>query len=662
MKRILVTSALPYANGPLHIGHVAGVYLPADIYVRYQKLRNRDIIHICGTDEHGVLITIKAKQEHTTPQAIVDKYHADIKSSFDNLGIKFDNFSRTSKPIHEKNAQEFFLDLYNKGFITPKTEEQLYCDNCKQFLPERFVEGTCPFCGNDKARGDQCEACGRWLEPTMLKEPKCQICHNTPTLKETNHWFLRLDLLQEKFKTWISSKTDWRENVLALSNNWLKEGLEPRAITRDINWGVPVPLPEARGKVIYVWFEALLGYISATKEWDEKRWADYWLSEDTQLVHFLAKDNIVFHAIVFPCMLMAHGDFILPSEIPANEFMNLEGKKISTSRNWAVWIPEYLKSFDPDPLRYVLTINAPEKGDVDFSWDDFMTKNNNELSDILGNLINRTLGFINKYLNNKIPAPKDYTLEDTELLSQIVITKENVEKYIEGFEFKLALKEVMALAKEGNKYFDYQHPWEHNERTSTVIYISTVLVCNLAALLSPFLPFTSDAINNMLGFKVDSWDNIGNFAVPSDIDIKEVKILFKKLDKAQMEKEKSKLGKALEPETPAVPEKPTISYDDFKKLDIRVGEIKEAVPVAKSEKLLKLKVLVGDKEKQILAGIAKSYSPESLVGKKVIILANLEPRKMMGEISEGMVLAASDANNIVVLTPEKDVPHGSPIS
>lgn len=661
MSRILVTSALPYANGSLHIGHIAGAYLPADIYVRYQRLKNRDVIHICGTDEHGVLITLKAMQEHTTPQAIVDKYYEDIKTSFEKLGISFDNFSRTSKSLHSETAQNFFLNLYKKGFIIPKTEKQLYCENCKHFLPERFVEGICPYCEYDKARGDQCEKCGRWLEPTMLKEPKCQMCHNTPVQKETKQWFLKMDLLQKQFEEWFKTRKDWRENVMSMTKNWLKEGLEPRPITRDISWGVPVPLPEAEGKVIYVWFEALIGYISSTKEWNKDKWADYWLSKDTQLVHFIGKDNIVFHAIVWPCMLMAHGDFALPTYIPANEFLNLENKKISTSRNWAVWIPEYLKNFEPDPLRYALAMNLPDKGDVDFTWDEFRARNNNELTDIFGNFVNRTLGFISKYLSGKIPNPGTYTAEDNELLGKIEETRDKVGKLIEDFEFKVALKELMALVKEGNRYFDYQKPWEQNDRTPTVIYVSTILVCNLSALVAPFLPFTTKNIQDMLGFKIEKWDDIGKFTIPAGVNIKEVKILFKKLDEKRIKMEKEKLGQELI-SAPSAVSKPTISYEEFKKLDIRIAEIKEASRVPKADKLLKLKIQIGDKETQIVAGIAKSYAPEALIGKKIVVLVNLEHRKIMGETSEGMLLAATDENNVVLLVPDKDILSGVPIS
>ncbi|MDI6840848.1 MAG: methionine--tRNA ligase [bacterium] len=656
MKRILVTSALPYANGPIHIGHLAGCYLPADIYVRYQKLKGRDIIHICGTDEHGVLITMKALQEKTTPEQIVNKYYLNIKESLDNFGIKYDNFSRTSSPLHHKTAQNFFLKLYRKGYLTPKDSEQLYCNNCKRFLPERFVEGICPYCNYKGARGDQCEHCGRWLEPTMLKEPKCQICSDTPIKRVTKHWFLRLDLLQLEFESWLKSKQAWKENVISFVKSWLKDGLEPRPVTRDIDWGIPVPLPQAKGKVIYVWFEALIGYISSTIEWDKERWKDYWLSQDTELIHFIGKDNIVFHAIVWPAMLMAHGDFVLPSQIPANEFLNIEGKKISTSRNWAIWLPDYLKNFDPDPLRYILTVNAPERGDVDFVWNDFLAKNNSELSDILGNFVNRTLSFVTQHFGRKIPRPGQYTLEDMELLKKIELARDNVGALIEKFEFKKGMKEIMNLVKDGNKYFDYNKPWKKTERTPTIIYVCTTLIANLGTILNPFLPFTARSIRETLGIKKSKWDEVGRLKIPKGKEIGKLKILFKKIEKERIEVEKRKLGKPLDKESIIV------SLEDFKKLDIRVAEIKEALKIDGTDKLLKLRILIGNEEKQIIAGIAPHYSPQELIGKKVVVLTNLEPRIIKGECSDSMLLAATEGDKVVLLVPDKNISSGSRVS
>lgn len=656
MKRILVTSALPYANGPMHIGQIAGAYLPADIYVRYQRLRNQDVIHICGTDDHGVLIAIKAFQEHISPKQIVDKYHKNIKASLEKLGIKYDNFSRTEKPIHYKTSQDFFLNLYKKGYLTPNITEQLYCPKCKRFLPERFVEGTCPYCGFDSARGDQCEKCGRWLEPMMLKDPKCQLCGGIPTKRKSKHWFFRLDLLQKELEAWLKTKQAWKNNVSAFTKNWLKEGLEPRPVTRDIDWGIPVPIPEAKGKVIYVWFEAPIGYISATKEWDKEHWEDYWFSKDTELVHFIGKDNIVFHAMVWPAMLMAHGEFILPTQIPANEFLNIEGKKISTSRNWAVWLPDYLENFDPDPLRYVLTTNAPEKGDVDFTWGDFLTKNNNELSDILGNFINRTLSFIKQYLGNKIPHPAVYNSDDTQFLNKIETTKKKLETSIEKFELKRGLKELMALAKEGNRYFDYQKPWKKNERTLTVIHACTTLIANFGTLFSPFLPFTATTITQILGIKQIPWNEIGKFKAPEGKEIGELKILFKKINKGRIEMEKSKLGK------PSIEKTTQISFSDFEKLDLRVAEVKQASKVEGTDQLLKLTVSIGEEEREIVAGIAQNYTLEKLIGKKIIVLVNLEPRTIKSVLSKGMLLAATEGNKVVLLVPDKDISVGSTVS
>lgn len=650
-----MTSALPFANGPIHLGQLAGCYLPADIYVRYRRLRGDDVIHVCGTDEHGVLITMRAFQEGVTPKEIVDKYYENIKSSLERFGIIYDNFSRTSKPLHHNTAQEFFLKLYEKGYLSPKISEQLYCTRCKRFLPERFVEGICPYCGYEGARGDQCEKCGRWLEPSMLKEPKCKLCGGTPTKRKTKHWFFRLDLFQKQLEEWIESKKGWRDNVLSFVRGWLKEGLEPRPVTRDLTWGVPVPLEEAKGKVIYVWFENLIGYISSTIEWNQDKWKDYWLSEDTYLVHFMAKDNIVFHAIVWPAMLMGHGDFILPSEIPANEFLNIEGKKFSTSRNWAVWLNDYLADFEPDPLRYMLTVNAPERGDVDFTWDEFLAKNNNELSDILGNFVNRTLSFIKRYLKGKIPYPGEQTSNELSLFKKIENTRDEVGKAIERFELKKGIKEVMALVKEGNKYFDYSQPWQRNKRTPTVIHACTVLIANLGTILEPFLPFTAKNIRGMLGIEKVRWDEIGKFKIPEGRELGELKILFKKLERKRIEMEKKKLGK------PMTEEKPRISFEEFQKIDIKIAKVKYASRIKGTDKLLKLKIALDREERQIVAGIGKEYEPSELIGKKIVVITNLEPRVIHGEKSEGMVLAAVEKNRMSLVVADKDIAAGSPI-
>ncbi len=668
MNRILITSALPFANGQVHIGQLAGCYLPADIYFKYQKLRKRDVIHICGADEHGVLISLKALREKTTPKEIVDRYYLDIKESLENFGIEYTNFSRTTRPLHYKTAQDFFLNLHKKGYLTPKTSEHLYCETCERWLPERFVEGICPYCDSPDARGDQCESCGRWLEPTMLKEPKCQMCGNAPIIRKTEHWCLRLDLLQPKLKKWIKAKKGWRENVTKFVDTWLREGLEPRPVTRDINWGVPVPLPDAKDKVIYVWFENLIGYISSTIEWNPEGWKDYWLNQNTELVHFIAKDNIVFHAIVWPSMLLAHGDFVMPTQIPANEFLNLEGRKLSTSRNRAVWLPEYLQEFEPDPLRYALTINAPEKGDVDFTWDDFLAKNNYELSDILGNFVNRTLLFITKHLDGKLPCPSAYTEEDKKLLEKIEHTRDSVSLTIERFEFKKSLKTIMALVKEGNRYFDHNKPWLKNERTDNIIYVCSTLIANLSILIQPFLPFTAKSIRDMLDVGTDypfDWDSIGKFKLPKGMSIKKPKILFKKIEKSVIEIQKQKLVKATTSETTNEAEeiqKTQISFEDFEKSDIRVAEILSASKIKGAKKLLKLTISLGKETRQVIAGIAEGYSPEELVGKKVAALTNLEPRTIYGERSEAMLLAAVHNNKPILIIPDKDSAPGSSIS
>lgn len=660
MSRIIVTSALPYTNGPLHIGHIAGCYLPADIYVRYQKLKSQDIIHICGTDDHGTPITIRAIEENTTPKKIADKYYTIIKNSLEKLGIIHENFSRTESEKHYKNTQDFFTTLYKKELLTPEMSDQMFCGNCSKFLPDRFIEGICPHCANN-ARGDQCEHCGRWLEPTMLVEPTCKICKNTPKLRTTKQWYLRLDLLQPQIEDWVNT-TKWKENVIPFVKNWLKEGLKPRPVTRDMEWGVPVPLGEAQGKVIYVWFEALIGYISSTIEWNKNRWQEYWKARDTKLIHFIGKDNIVFHAIVWPGMLIGQGEFIMPHFIAANEFLNIEGKKISASRNWAVWVPDYLDNFEPDSLRYVLTMNAPEKGDVDFTWDDFLAKNNDELSDILGNFVHRTLTFIIKHLNSKIPYPDIYTAEDEEMVKKIELTRTEVGMAIENFEFKKALKKIMALTRDGNRYFDYNKPWEMNDRTHTVIYVCTTIIANLSVLLYPFLPFTAQSIIEMLGFDLPlMWDN--KITLPKGAYINPPKILFKKIQKEKIEKEKQKLRGTLSLTSPLTPnETKTITFDEFKKLDLRIAQILEAHKIEGTKKLIKLTISIGEEKRQIVAGIGEAYSSQDLVGKKIVVLTNLEPRTIHNALSEGMLLAATDKDKVVLLIPDQDISSGSIVS
>jgi len=642
-ERILITSALPYANGPIHIGHIAGAYLPADIYFKYQKLKGREVIHICGTDENGVQITIKAEEEGTTPKRVADKYHKIIKDAFSKFGIEFTNFSRTSKKIHHDFSQKFFLKLHENGYLEKKEVEQLYCENCDRFLPDRYVTGKCPYCDAD-ARGDQCESCGRWLEPTMLKEPKCALCGGTPVIRKTFHWFFRLDLLKDKLAQWLNTKKHWKPNVIEFAKNWIKE-LRPRPITRDLHWGVPVPLPEAQGKVLYVWFDAPLGYISATIEWNEKEWEKWWKDENTKLVQFMGKDNIVFHTIVWPAMLMAHGDFILPAEIPANEFMNLEGQKLSTSRNWAIWLHDYLDGFPPDPLRYTLILNMPEKGDANFSWEDFNLKNN-ELNDILGNFVHRTLQFIKRYLNNKIPEKGKIIAEDNEIIEKMKEYSKRAGDYIDKFEFRQAMRHTMDFVRECNRYFEHGKPWEKTERTPTVIYTCTKIIANLGTFLHPFLPFTAEKIRNYLNVQQVKWDEIGEIEPHTGMELGEVEPLFQKYKRERIEIEKRKLGKKF------------ITIDEFKKIELRIGKVEEAERLTK--KLLKLKVRVGKELRQIVAGIGKEYEPEQLIGKEIIIVANLQPKVIYGEVSEGMMLCAGEKHP-VILTPEKEVTPGAKV-
>ncbi len=660
--KILVTSALPYANGEIHLGHLAGCYLPADIYTRYQRLKGREVIHIGGTDEHGVPATLKAEAEKTTPRAVVDRYHKSIKESFERFGISFDNFSRTTLALHYKLAQDFFLKIYGKGYIQPKTLTQFYCPKCSRFLPDRYVEGTCPHCETAGARGDQCETCGRWLEPFELKDPRCKICSTTPEKRETTHWFFLLDRFQKPLADWLQTKTDWKDNVLKFCAGWFKEGLEPRAITRDLNWGVPVPLAEARGKVLYVWFDAPIGYISSTIEWAEKRgtpdaWKEYWQSPDTKLVHFIGKDNIVFHAMVWPAMLMAYGDYILPAEIPANEFLNLEGRPLSTSRNWAVWLPEYLTEFEPDPLRYTLAANLPENRDVDFTWKDFQARNNNELADILGNFINRVVLFTKKYYGGRVPKHHPDREVDQRITGMIRETSKNLTTLIERFELKNGLKEIMKLAAEGNRYFDYQAPWstiktdpEACERTISCCF---KLISALGILAQPYLPFTAGTINEMLCFGKRNWDQSEDPALPTEVG--PIKILFNKIDDEKIDVQIAKLTK---------PQEVTVelSFDEFKKLELKVAKIISAVKVEGADKLLHLEVDLGTETREIVAGIAQAYSPESLVGRSIVLVANLAPAKIRGLVSHGMLLAATDGKDISLVTLDREAPPGTPVS
>ncbi len=686
--RVLVTSALPYANSEIHFGHIAGAYLPADIYVRYLRAKKVDVIYICGTDEHGVPITLAAEKEKRTPQEIANWYHKSIKESFAKFGMSFDNFSQTSRPLHHKVSQQFFLKIYNKGLITPKTTKQLFCGNCRTFLADRYVEGKCPSCGDEGARGDQCEACGKWLEPFDLLEPRCKTCGGTPEVRETTHWFFALSKFQKQLEDWIGSKKDWKDNVRRFCQGWFDKGLEDRSITRDLTWGVKVPIPEAKDKVLYVWFDAPIGYISATIEWAQAQgkpdlWKEYWCGKDTKMVHFIGKDNIVFHAVVWPAMLMAHGDYILPSEIPANEFLNLEGRKLSSSRNWAVWLPEYLEHFEPDPLRYALAVNLPENRDVDFTWADFLARNNNELADILGNFVNRVALFVRKNYAGKIPEGENLRDQEMEVLNAIAEAPGKIGGMIERFEIKNACRELMTLPALGNRYFDYETPWQKfktdRPACDRTINVCCRLISALEVLMRPFMPFSADKVKNMLGLESRGWDEAANPVVPGEF--KNVEILFHKIEQAQIDAEVAKLGK--EPQTQAssssqgqagpVPGGPStavkpaakedkkmeVTFDEFKKLDLRVAQVMAVTKVEGADKLLKIDVDLGTEKRQIVAGIAPWYPPETLVGKKIILVANLAPAKIRGNVSHGMLLAAEGDGQVVVLTLDKDLPPGS---
>jgi methionyl-tRNA synthetase len=679
-QKILVTAALPYANGPIHLGHLAGAYLPADIYVRYQRLKRRDVIYICGSDEHGVPITITAEKERITPQQVVDKYHYMNKESFEKFGMSFDNYSRTSLPLHHQTAQEFFLELYKKGILKEKTTKQLYCENDKMFLADRYVEGICPVCGSPGARGDQCEKCGSWLEQTDLIEPKCKICGSTPIIKDTSHWYLPLGNFQKRLEEWISTKTHWKENVKQYVQSWFREGLQDRAVTRDLHWGVKVPIEGVQGKVIYVWFDALLGYISSTKEWAQKigqpeKWREYWQNPETRLIHFIGKDNIVFHCIVFPAMLMAWNDgrddkFILPDNVPANEFLNLEGKKLSTSRNYAVWLNEYLEKFEPDPLRYALASILPETKDTDFSWREFQARNNNELADILGNFVNRTLTFAKKYFENKVPEIFELENIDNEMISKLKEYADKIAENYENFKIRDGVFETMNLARHANKYFNDTEPWrtikENPKRASTTINICLQTVRALAILFEPVLPFSARKIWKMLNLNDDivksGWDSAYQLSLKPGHQLGEPEILFRKIEDSEIEEEIKKLKIAGEEITEEKIEfKPQITIEEFQKIDLRVADVVECERVKNSEKLLKLKVKIGNEERQIVAGIGKHYSPEELVGKKVIVVANLKPAKLMGIESQGMLLAAVKDEKLTLITTLGEIESGSQV-
>lgn len=679
-KRYTITAALPYTNGPIHIGHLAGVYVPGDIYARYLRLTGNDVAYICGSDEHGVAIPMRAKKEGVSPQDIIDKYHGIIKQSFLDFGISFDNYSRTSAEIHHKTASDFFVDLYDKGEFIEEVTAQLYDAEADQFLADRFVLGTCPKCRFEESYGDQCENCGTSHNATDLINPKSAITGNVPTVKETKHWFLPLDKHEDFLREWIlkGHKRDWKPNVYGQVKSWVEDGLRPRAVTRDLDWGIPVPVEGGDGKVLYVWFDAPIGYISATKEWAEregKNWEDYWKDENTKLVHFIGKDNIVFHCIIFPSMLKAHGDYILPDNVPANEFLNLEGNKLSTSKNWAVWLHEYLEEFpnQQDVLRYTLTANAPESKDNDFTWKDFQAKNNNELVAIFGNFINRVVVLTHKYFNGITPEPNDFSEVDEDTLAALKDFPAIIGKSIERYRFREASQELMNLARLGNKYLADEEPWkkikEDEERVKTIMFIALQIASALAVTSEPFLPFTSSKLKSILHLDDLTWKDVSekDILLTSGHEIGKAELLFSKIEDktitAQLEKlEATKLANEQASKT-VEPQKETIEFDDFTKLDIRVGTILEAEKVAKTKKLLQLKVDVGIDVRTIVSGIAESFSPEDIIGRQVTVLTNLAPRKIRGVESQGMILMTDTPDGkLAFVEPEKTVKNGQQIS
>ena len=673
-KRYLVTSALPYANGPVHIGHLAGVYIPSDIYTRYLRLRGEDVISVCGSDEHGVPITIKARQEGVSPQDIVDKYHGIIKESFRRLGMSFDIYSRTTSPMHHKTASDFFRKLYDDGKFIEQTSQQYYDEEAGQFLADRYIVGTCPHCQNERAYGDQCEKCGSTLNATDLIGPKSAITGSTPVLRETKHWFLPLDRYEEFLRKWIlDGHKEWKSNVYGQCKSWLDLGLQPRAVSRDLDWGIPVPVEGADGKVLYVWFDAPIGYISATKELTPD-WEKYWKDEDTKMVHFIGKDNIVFHSIVFPSMLRAHGGYILPENVPANEFLNLEGDKISTSRNWAVWLHEYLEEFPgkEDVLRYVLCANAPETKDNDFTWKDFQARNNNELVAVLGNFVNRALVLTQKYYGGKVPACGELTDYDRQSIAEVAAVKASLEGNIENYRFREALKDAMNIARIGNKYLADTEPWKvvktDPARVETILNIALQITANTAIAIEPFMPFSAEKILRMLAVGKFGWERLGAMdLIPAGHAIGEPALLFEKIEDDVIQRQLDKLAatkaanEAAEVAQNIEPQKDTIQFDDFQKMDIRVSTILEAEKVAKTKKLLKLTVDTGIDKRVIVSGIAEHFTPEELVGQQVLVLVNLAPRELKGILSNGMILMAEDASGKLRLLQPGEATHNGAV-
>ena len=685
-KRYTITAALPYTNGPIHIGHLAGVYVPSDIYSRYLRLQDKDVLFVCGSDEHGVAISMKAKKEGVTPQEIIDKYDGIIRQSFIDFGISFDNYSRTSSKIHHETASEFFKKLYDNGDFIEQVTEQLYDAKANQFLADRFVTGTCPKCGHEEAYGDQCEKCGSTLNATDLINPKSTITGEIPVLKSTKHWFLPLDRYDAFLREWIlvGHKNDWKPNVYGQVKSWIDSGLEPRAVTRDLDWGIDVPVEGAEGKKLYVWFDAPIGYISASKEWaarEGKDWEPYWKNEDTKLVHFIGKDNIVFHCIIFPAMLKAEGSYILPDNVPANEFLNLEGDKLSTSKNWAVWLHEYLVDFpnQQDVLRYALTSNAPETKDNDFTWKDFQARNNNELVAIFGNFINRVVVLTNKFYNGIVPSPNPLSDVDEATLTELKAYPAVISSSIERYRFREALGELMNVARLGNKYLADEEPWkvikDNPERVQTQMYVALQIAAALSSLCEPFLPFTAAKLSRILKIetKID-WKTVSQTSelIPSGHQIGEAELLFAKIEDEEIQKQMDKLEatkvankeEIASAQAETEPQKETIQYDDFAKIDLRVGTILEAEKMPKANKLLILKIDTGIDVRTIVSGIAESFSPEEIIGKRVTVLVNLAPRNLRGVDSEGMILMTTNAEGkLVFVNPDADgVDNGALIS
>jgi methionyl-tRNA synthetase len=679
-KRYTVTAALIYANGPIHIGHLAGCYVPADTYVRYLRANGKDVAFISGTDEHGVPITIRAKKEGMTPQQVVDKYYKQIDASFKELGISFDVYSRTSKPVHHQTSREIFSDLYNKGVFIEETTEQYYDETAQQFLADRYIVGTCPVCANPNAYGDQCERCGSALSPTELIEPHSMLSGSKPVMKPTTNWFLPLDTLQPQVEAFVNSHPEWKTNVLGQCQSWLKEGLKPRAMTRDLDWGIPVPVPNTEGKVLYVWFEAPIGYISATKDWliqkngTDDGWENWWKEKDTKLVHFIGKDNIVFHCIIFPATIIAEGNLILPDNVPANEFMNLEGDKISTSRNWAVWLHEYLEEFPDkqDVLRYVLTANAPETKDSEFTWKDFQTRNNSELVGIFGNFVNRAVVLTHKFCGGKVPPAGELLDIDKNALAELAAFPGKIGDAMENYRFREALTTIMDLARSGNKYLAETQPWHviktDPERVNTILNVALQITAALAIVSEPVIPFTAQKIITQLGVTSKNWTDAGKPDLLAEGQmIGESSLLFEKIEDHVIEKQIEKLNNAKrinELEGKVVSEiKPEIQFDEFARMDIRIATITEAENVPKSKKLLKLKVDIGSEQRTVLSGISEHFKPEEIIGKKVLYLANLAPRKMMGMESHGMILMAEDRDgSLAFVQPGKEVWNGGTVN